>query len=547
MTKSRSVFTRPARRAIRVWLLVVAALMVVTVVVGGATRLTESGLSIVEWKPVTGVLPPLDEQAWQVEFDKYKAIPQYRERNAGMSLADFKTIYWWEWTHRVLARLVGAVFLLPLLWFLWRGQVEPHLRARLLTIFFLGAALGAVGWWMVASGLSERVSVSQYRLAFHLTLACVIFAAMLWTAQNLVHARAGRRAGRVSARVRWRCSRLVIVQIYLGALVSGLRAGLIYNTWPLIDGSLVPDGARLFFLAPAWRNVFENTLTVQFDHRMVAYAVWLFALLHAADVARTLRGGGVAHVRARAGGGRHPAGCARHRHPAAPGAARARAAASGHGARRARDRGRACGAPRAAARRRGRGDRRRRLAPTRASDMIETTEQAGVAVLRMADGKANAMSIDFCAAVTAKFAADICRRAPWCSPAPGGYFPPASICCDCSTAVADYIREFLPALSTMLAAVFYPSQAGGRGDQRPRDGRRLRARLRRRQAHHGARRRADRRDRAAGRRSVSRRGHGDHAVRDGAAIFRGRDLQRRDLYAAGSGRARPGARYRRPA
>ena len=174
------------RRAIRVWLLVVAALMVVTVVVGGATRLTESGLSIVEWKPVTGVLPPLDEQAWQVEFDKYKAIPQYRERNAGMSLADFKTIYWWEWTHRVLARLVGAVFLLPLLWFLWRGQVEPHLRARLLTIFFLGAALGAVGWWMVASGLSDRVSVSQYRLAFHLTLACVIFAAVLWTAQNLV-------------------------------------------------------------------------------------------------------------------------------------------------------------------------------------------------------------------------------------------------------------------------------------------------------------------------------------------------------------------------
>jgi len=273
-----------SRRAIRVWLLVVAALMVVTVVVGGATRLTESGLSIVEWKPVTGVLPPLDAQAWHVEFDKYKAIPQYRERNAGMSLADFKTIYWWEWTHRVLARLVGAVFLLPLLWFLW--------RARLLTIFFLGAALGAVGWWMVASGLSDRVSVSQYRLAFHLTLACVIFAAVLWTAQNLI-ARAP-----VAAPSRIRASALVllglvIVQIYLGALVSGLRAGLIYNTWPLIDGSLVPDAARLFFIAPAWRNVFENTLTVQFDHRMVAYAVWLLALLHAADVARTLRGGGV--------------------------------------------------------------------------------------------------------------------------------------------------------------------------------------------------------------------------------------------------------------
>src|ERR1700704_24844 len=213
-------------RALRLWLLAVAALMVVTVVVGGATRLTESGLSIVEWKPVTGVLPPLAAQAWQVEGDKEKAIPQYRERNAGRSLADFKTIYWWEWTHRVLARLVGAVFLLPLLWFLWRGQVEPHLRARLLTIFFLGAALGAVGWWMVASGLSDRVSVSQYRLAFHLTLACVIFAAVLWTAQNLMPRAPVAAPGRIRASAMALLA-LVIVQIYLGALVWGLRAGLI--------------------------------------------------------------------------------------------------------------------------------------------------------------------------------------------------------------------------------------------------------------------------------------------------------------------------------
>ena len=198
----------------------------------------------------------------------------------------------------MLARLVGAVFLLPLLWFLWRGQVEPHLRARLLTIFFLGAALGAVGWWMVASGLSDRVSVSQYRLAFHLTLACVIFAAVLWTAQNLIPRAPVAAPGRIRASALVLLG-LVIVQIYLGALVSGLRAGLIYNTWPLIDGSLVPDGARLFFLAPAWRNVFENTLTVQFDHRMVAYAVWLFALLHAADVARTLREGASSRRRSR--------------------------------------------------------------------------------------------------------------------------------------------------------------------------------------------------------------------------------------------------------
>src|ERR1700704_1490713 len=173
------------RRAIRLWLLTVAALMVVTLVVGGATRLTESGLSIVEWKPITGIFPPLDDAGWQAEFDKYKVIPQYRERNSAMSLSDFKTIYWWEWTHRMLARLVGGVFLLPFLWFLWRDAIEPGLRARLWTIFGLGAALGAVGWWMVSSGLADRVSVSQYRLAFHLTLACVIFSAVLWPPQDL--------------------------------------------------------------------------------------------------------------------------------------------------------------------------------------------------------------------------------------------------------------------------------------------------------------------------------------------------------------------------
>ena len=278
------------RHAIRLWLLAVAALMVATLVVGGATRLTESGLSIVEWKPVTGVMPPLDEPAWQAEFEKYKAIPQYRERNAGMSLSEFKTIYWWEWTHRMLARLIGVAFLLPFLCFLWCGWVEPQLRARLWTIFALGAALGAVGWWMVASGLADRVSLSQYRLAFHLTLACVIFALVVWTAQGLapkdpISAPGRIRAGAMVLLV------LVIGQIYLGALVAGLRAGLIYDTWPLIDGSFIPDASRLFFHSPLWRNFFENTLTVQFDHRLAAYALWLLAVLHAADVAHTMRRG----------------------------------------------------------------------------------------------------------------------------------------------------------------------------------------------------------------------------------------------------------------
>jgi heme a synthase len=284
-----------SRHAIRLWLLTVAALMVATLMVGGATRLTESGLSIVEWRPVTGMLPPLDAAGWQAEFDKYKTIPQYRERNSAMSLADFKTIYWWEWAHRMLARLVGAVFLIPFLWFLWRGEVERGLRARLWAIFGLGGALGAVGWWMVSSGLADRVSVSQYRLAFHLTLACAIFAMVLWTAQGLTP----RQRVEAPARIRIGAAMLValvLLQIYLGALVAGLRAGLLYNTWPRIDGRLVPDAASLLFEAPWWRNFFENALTVQFDHRMLAYAIFGLTLVHLADVARTTTSGFVSAV-----------------------------------------------------------------------------------------------------------------------------------------------------------------------------------------------------------------------------------------------------------
>jgi cytochrome c oxidase assembly protein subunit 15 len=276
--------------AIRLWLYAVAALIFAMVLVGGATRLTESGLSIVEWKPVTGTLPPTGEAAWQAEFDKYKTIPQFRELNHAMTLGEFKTIFWWEWTHRLMGRLIGAAFLLPFLWFLAKGWVGQGMRWRLWTIFGLGALQGAVGWWMVASGLTERLEVSQYRLATHLILACVIFAAIVWTAGRL----SARPAVDVPPRIRATAIALlilVLVQIYLGALVAGLRAGLIYNTWPLIDGSFVPDASRLFHETPLWRNVFENTLTVQFNHRMVAYALWLVALLHAVDVARTARHG----------------------------------------------------------------------------------------------------------------------------------------------------------------------------------------------------------------------------------------------------------------
>jgi cytochrome c oxidase assembly protein subunit 15 len=270
---------------VRLWLLAVAAMIFLTLVVGGATRLTESGLSITQWKPVTGVLPPLSDAAWQEEFRTYQAIPQYQERNRGMSLEQFQVIYWWEWSHRLLARATGAVFLLPFLFFLWRGWVPPRLRLRLWGIFCAGGALGALGWWMVSSALagSGRVSVSQYRLAFHLTLACAIYAAVVWTAQQLTPQpyvpppRARLRAGAIAVAV------LILIQIYLGALVAGLDAGLVYNTWPTIDGAFIPASENLWFLAPAWRNLFENPLTVQFDHRMLAYLIWLVAMFHAND------------------------------------------------------------------------------------------------------------------------------------------------------------------------------------------------------------------------------------------------------------------------
>jgi heme a synthase len=290
MLKPQSPTAR--RPIIRAWLYAVAALMVLTLVVGGATRLTESGLSIVEWKPVTGVIPPLSQGAWQVEFGKYQLIPQYRELNRGMNLDEFKTIYWWEWSHRLLGRLVGAAFLLPFLFFLWRGWIEPGLKARLWTLFGGGALLGAVGWWMVSSGLAGRVSVSQYRLAFHLTLACAIYAAILWTARALQSRVVEPAPGRLRLTAA-SLAVLVLVQIYLGALVAGLDAGLVFNTWPHIDGALIPSAERLWFESPAWRNLFENTLTVQFDHRMVAYALWIVATLHLIDVIRMKRGGAV--------------------------------------------------------------------------------------------------------------------------------------------------------------------------------------------------------------------------------------------------------------
>lgn len=273
-------------RAVKWWLIIVAAMIVLMVLVGGATRLTESGLSIVEWKPVTGSLPPLSQEQWTQAFEGYKTIPQYRELNAGMSLDQFKTIFWWEWSHRLLGRVIGMVYLLPFLWFLWRGSLSSDLKRRLWGIFGLGALQGAVGWWMVASGLSQRIEVSQYRLATHLVLALLIFAAIVWTVRRM------SEASTMAATARLKITSVALlvltsVQLYLGALVAGLRAGRVYNTWPDIDGALIPSAERLFFEQPWWRNLFDNTLTVQFEHRMTAYALLALAILHAIHAFRS--------------------------------------------------------------------------------------------------------------------------------------------------------------------------------------------------------------------------------------------------------------------
>ena len=284
----------PAQRArhlsaIRWWLVSIAVLIAVMVLVGGATRLTESGLSIVEWKPVTGTLPPLNHAQWIQAFEAYKTIPQYRELNVGMSLDEFKTIFWWEWSHRLLGRVIGVAYLLPFLWFLWRGALGADLKRRLWLIFGLGALQGAVGWWMVASGLSQRVEVSQYRLATHLVLALLIFGSIVWALRRLT----GRPLVVASYRLKVTSAAVVVltfVQLYLGALVAGLRAGKVYNTWPDIDGALIPSAARLFFEVPWWRNLFDNALMVQFAHRMTAYALLALALLHAFDAVRSRAG-----------------------------------------------------------------------------------------------------------------------------------------------------------------------------------------------------------------------------------------------------------------
>jgi cytochrome c oxidase assembly protein subunit 15 len=263
----------PIGRGVAMWLLACCALVFAMVVVGGITRLTHSGLSIVEWQPIIGVLPPLDDAAWQEAFRKYQETPQFRQINPGMDLAGFKGIFWWEYVHRLLGRLIGAAFLLPLVWFAARRRISRPLTWKLAGIFVLGGLQGAMGWYMVQSGLVDNPRVSQYRLAAHLALALAIYAAMLWVALELLLPRAGD-APRALRRFAFALVALVFAMAVSGSFVAGIRAGLAYNTFPLMNGHLVPPG--MFVIDPWYLNFFNNIATVQFDHRAIA---WLLAVL----------------------------------------------------------------------------------------------------------------------------------------------------------------------------------------------------------------------------------------------------------------------------
>ena len=266
-----------ARGAMRVWLAILFALVMVMIMVGGLTRLTDSGLSITEWKPVTGALPPLSAAAWDVEFEKYKAIPEYQLQNKGMSLAEFKVIYWWEWGHRQLGRVIGLVWLFGFVWLALRRQIPTGWTRRILVLGALGGLQGAVGWWMVSSGLTgTMLDVASYRLATHLGLAFVILGLIahyfMWLGRSDVDLIQARRLGEPGL-LRWTNWLLAatFVQILLGALVAGIDAGRTFTDWPLMAGGFLPP--EPFALQPWWRNFFEDPGLVQFSHRMWGYGL----------------------------------------------------------------------------------------------------------------------------------------------------------------------------------------------------------------------------------------------------------------------------------
>lgn len=281
-------------RQIAFWLFCLCGFIALVVLVGGMTRLTDSGLSITEWKPVTGVLPPLNAQDWQQEFLKYQAIPEYRLMNDGMSLPQFKMLYWWEWGHRLLARMAGVIFLVPFIWFWVKHKLPPGSLREFFLLLALGAAQGALGWYMVKSGLTNRVDVSQYRLAAHLGLAFLVYGYALWLGLSYWRDQQDREDyPKALAFLSMALCGAIFIQVLLGALMAGLDAGLTYNEWPRMDGYWAPPG--LLRLQPAHLNIFENITLVQFNHR------WWGAVVLVLGAALYWRGRAVDGVRSGAG------------------------------------------------------------------------------------------------------------------------------------------------------------------------------------------------------------------------------------------------------
>lgn len=260
-------------RQLALWLLICASVIFGMIVLGGLTRLTGSGLSMVEWKPLMGIIPPLSEEQWLETFEKYKQFPEYQKVNRGMDLAGFKEIFAFEYAHRVLGRLIGVIFFLPFVFFWWSGRIPRRQMPKLIGLFVLGGMQGLLGWFMVKSGLVDFPRVSQYRLVAHLGLAVIIYSAMIWVALDFLYPgrQADSHSGAGLKRFAWGISGLLFVMILSGGLVSGIHAGFAYNTFPLMDGRFFPLG--LYGLDPAWTSIFEDITTVQFNHRMIAYTL----------------------------------------------------------------------------------------------------------------------------------------------------------------------------------------------------------------------------------------------------------------------------------
>jgi cytochrome c oxidase assembly protein subunit 15 len=286
-----SSLAHPSRpRALATWLFTVAGLIVAMVIVGGITRLTESGLSITEWKPISGIIPPLTDAAWQAEFDHYKRIPEYTQINRGMTLAGFKHIFFWEYSHRLLGRLIGMAFAVPLLWFAVKRRIPPGYGWRLVALLALGGLQGAIGWWMVSSGLAVRTDVSHVRLAIHLITALVLLSGMVWTALDL-RSLAGSLLAKPAALRPLALIALALLfsQIMFGAFTAGLNAGYAFASWPLMGDSFFPAGVPM--VSPAWRNAVDNPIVVQFIHRWFAFVAAAGLVVLAV---KSIRSGGVA-------------------------------------------------------------------------------------------------------------------------------------------------------------------------------------------------------------------------------------------------------------